>query len=129
MFILSYCHIFPVFFWIFKAVWTISCPKSAKNDLFLPKKWCKWKISEEFFFSSPHVLEDKWHSQKKWIFRFSLGGYPEMCAIAYIWPAAQSWFARWMAPRSNQFATLMIASTSSRMMSPKKIQRLLLNFC
>ena len=32
------------------------------------------------FFSSPHVPENKWHSQKKWIFRFSLGGYPEMCA-------------------------------------------------
>ena len=31
------------------------------------------------FFSSPHVPEDKWHSQKKWYFRFSLGEYPEMC--------------------------------------------------
>ena len=42
------------------------------------------KISEEFFcflffFGSPHVPEDKWHSQKKWVFRLSLGGYPEMC--------------------------------------------------
>ena len=31
------------------------------------------------FFSSPHVPEDKWHSQKKWIFQFSLRGYPDMC--------------------------------------------------
>ena len=83
-----------VFFEIFKVVYTISCSKSAKNTLFLPKKWYKWKNFRWIFlffvfFSSPHVSDDKLHSQKKMGILIFFGGYPEMCAW---FPERIHWF-------------------------------------
>ena len=62
-----------------------------------------------------------------WLISLKVARKLEHDPIAYIWPAAQSWFLRRMAPCRNRFATLMTASTSSRIMSPKKIQRLSFN--
>ena len=56
--------------------------KMLKIPFFHVKNEKKEKISDRFFFvcffSSPHIPDDKWHSQKEWHFRFSVGGYLEM---------------------------------------------------
>ena len=135
-----------------KLCFTVSISKRIELQLFA---WSTFEELSNIFQTVPDFLYFHWASQRHqkrhvpfffypwisifstplsqeilhfWFISLKLARKLEHDPIAYIWPAAKSWFPRRMAPCSNRFATLMTASTSSRMMSPKKIQRLSLNF-
>ena len=67
------------YFWRFsKLPEQFYAQKVLKITFFYLNSETNKKISDDFFLffvfsSSPHVPEDKWHSQKKWYFRLSLG--------------------------------------------------------